>query len=348
MNSINILDCSDYHLNVDHYLSNSKIVFISRRTDNSGTWGLYSMDVDGSNQKCLIEKSVICAYPSCSSNGLMIAFVHYNDQNDYELYVIDIDGGVSNLLATACRYLGQPSWAPDDSRIVFTINRTCNSDTNDIHIINSDGSNHEILTHIGDNSYPVWSPDGSLIAFSSNRDGFTGIYLMKPDGSELKLLTEQNASFTCPRWSPDGQYLVYVSCEFEGSQIFTVDIDGKNQKQLTTTVSPVWYDKGFPRDGNESPVWSPDGNKLAYISWQNGNPDIYVMNSDGSNKRQITHSDKRDEMPCWSPLGDYIVFSSRRNIELDFDIFIMNSNGCNQEPLSNYRREDTNPVWTIR
>lgn len=346
--SMNNIDCSDYHLDVSHYLNNSKIVFISRRTDNSGAWGLYSMDVDGSNQKCLIDKSVICAYPSCSSNGLMIAFVHYNDQNNYELYVIDIDGGVSNLLTTACRYLGQPSWSPDDSRIVFTVNRTCSSDTNDIHIINIDGSNHEILTHTGDNSCPVWSPDGSLIAFSSNRDGFTGIYLMKPDGSELKLLTEKNASFTCPRWSPDGQHFVYVSREFEGSQIFTADIDGENQKQLTNTVSPVWYDKGFPRDGNDSPTWSPDGNKLAYISWQNGNPDIYIMNSNGSNKRQITYSDKRDEKPCWSPLGDYIIFSSRRNMELDFDIFIMNSNGCNQEPLSNYHREDTYPVWAIR
>ena len=348
INSYSSIDCSDYHLNLDHYLSNSKIIFISRRIDNSGAWGLYSMKVDGSNQKCLTEKKVTCAYPSCSSNGLMIAFIHYNDNNDYELYAIDIDDGVSHLLATACRYLGQPSWSPDDSRIAFTISRTCSSDTTDIHIINSDGSNHEILTHTGDNSCPAWSPDGNLIAFSSNRDGFRGIYLIKPDRSGLKLLTEKNSSFSCPKWSPDSQHLVYVSYDFEGSQIFAIDIDGKNQKQLTNNVSPVWYDTGFPRDGNDSPVWSPDGSQIAYVSWQNGNPDIYIMNSDGSYQRQITFSDKRDEMPCWSPFGDYIVFSSRRNMELDFDIFIMNSNGCNQEPLSNYYREDAHPLWIIQ
>lgn len=348
INSANKIDCSDSHIDVDHYLGNSKIVYISRRTDDSAAWGLYSMDVDGTNQKCLTEKSVICTYPSCSSNGLMIAFVHYNDNNDYELYTIDINGGVSNLLATACRYLGQPSWSPDDSRIIFTANRTCSSDITDIHIINIDGSNHKILTHTGGNSSASWSPDGNLIAFSSNRDGFRGIYLMKPDGSELKLLTEKNSSFTYPRWSPDGQYLAYVSCEFEGSQIFTIDIDGGNQKQLTNTVNPNWYDQGFSREGNDSPVWSPDGSKIAYVSWQNGNPDIYIMNLDGSNKRQITYSDERDEMPWWSPLGDYIIFSSRSNMELDFDIFIVNSNGCNQEPLSNYYREDTHPVWAIQ
>jgi TolB protein len=348
INSIDSIDCSDYQLSLDHYLSNSKIIFISRRTDNSAAWGLYSMNVDGSNQKCLIEKSVSCAYPSRSSNGLMIAFIHYNDNHDYELNIVNIDGGVSKLLATSNRYLGQPSWSPDDSKIVFTGNRNFSSDTTDIHKINIDGSNHAILTHTGDNSCPAWSPDGNLIAFSSSRDGFRGIYLMKPDGSGLELLTGKTSSFTSPQWSPDGQHLVYVSCDFEGSQIFTIDVDGKNQKQLTNTVSPVWYDPGFPRDGNDSPVWSPDGSKLAYRSWQNGNPDIYIMNSDGSLKRQITYSDKRDEMPCWSPLGDFIIFTSRRNMELDFDVFIMNSNGCNQEPLSNYRREDSHPVWTIR
>ncbi|MBN2031421.1 PD40 domain-containing protein [bacterium] len=306
------------------------------------------MNVDGGNQRCLTEKSVRCVYPVCSPNGSMIAFIHYNDNHDYELHTVDINGGVSNLLATACRYLGQPSWSPDDSRIAFRMNRTDSSDTADIHIINSNGSHHEILTHRGNNSCPAWSPDGNLIAFSSNRDGFSGIYLMKPDGSELKLLTGKNASFSCPRWSPDGQRLAYVSCDFEGSQIFTMGIDGKNQRQLTNTVCPGWWDTGFSREGNDSPVWSPDGSQIAYVSWQNDNPDIYIMNSDGSNQRQLTYSDMRDEHPCWSPFGDYIVFTSRRYMELDFDIFIMNSNGCNQKPLSNYRREDTCPLWTMR
>ncbi len=348
LNSIFDTDCSNYCLDFDHYRYNSKIVFISRRSGHSGEWRLYSMNVDGSDQKCLSEKRVKCAYPAFSSNGLMIVFIHYNENHDFELHSVSIDGGTSQLLVTECRNLGYPSWSHDDSRIVFTMNRTDSSDISDIHIINSDGSHHETLTHRGNNSYPAWSPDGNLIAFSSNRDGFRGIYLMKPDGSELRLLTGKNGSFSCPQWSPDGQRLVYVSCSYEGSQIFTMGIDGKNQRQLTNTVCPGWWDTGFSREGNDSPVWSPDGSQIAYVSWQNDNPDIYIMNSDGSNQRQLTYSDMRDEHPCWSPFGDYIVFTSRRYMELDFDIFVMNSNGCNQKPLSNCRGSDTCPLWTMR
>ena len=71
------------------------------------------------------------------------------------------------------------------------------------------------------------------------------------------------------------------------------------------------------------------------------------MNSDGSNKIQLTYSNMRDENPDWSPLGDYIIFTSRRDMKLDYDIFIMNSNGCNQKPLTNYEREDTFPLWIV-
>ncbi len=345
--SMNSIECSDSQINLTHYLNNSKIIFISRRTENSAAWGLYSMNVDGSNQKCLTGKSVRCTYPSCSSDGKIIAFVHYNDNHEYELYTVNIEGGIPELLATGTRFLGQPLWSPDDSKIVFTVNRSGSFDTTDIHKINTDGTNHKILTHTGNNSCPALSPDGNLIAFSSSREGFSGIYLMNSDGSGLKLLTNKNSSFSCPQWSPDGQQLVYVSVDFEGSQIFTMDIYDRTDKQLTNTVNPVWNDRGYPREGNNTPVWSPDGSKLAYVSWQNGNPDIYTMNSDGSNKIQLTDSNMRDENPDWSPLGDYIIFISRRDMKLDYDIFIMNSNGCNQKPLSNYEREDAFPLWIV-
>jgi TolB protein len=339
--------CSDIQIDLSQYINNSKILFISRRVENSGVWGLYSMNVDGSDQQILTDKSVRCTYPSISSDGKIIAFVHYSDNNDYELYVLGMEGGVPQLLATGTRYLGHPSWSPDDSKIIFTVNRSDASDTTDIHIIYTDGTNKKWLTYTGDNSCPAWSPDGNLIAFSSYRNGFRGIYLMNSDGSGLTLLTKKESSYTHPQWSPDGQQLVYVSMDFEGSQIFTMDINNRNDKQLTNTVNPEWIDRGFPRDGNNTPKWSPDGSKLAYVSWQNGNPDLYSMNPDGSNKIQLTDSNMRDEQPYWSPVGDYIIFTSKRDMNLNSDIFIMNSNGCNQQPLSNYEREDAFPIWVV-
>ena len=346
-NSMITNEDSDTRIDLSSHINNSKIIFISRRIENSGVWGLYSMKVDGSDQKILTDKSVRCAYPSVSSDGKTVAFVHYNDVNDYELYVLDIEDGLPQLVATGTRYLGQLSWSPYDLNIVYTVNRSDASDTTDIHIISKDGINHRILTSTGDNSCPAWSPDGALIAFSSYRNGFSGIYLMNTDGTDKTLLTKKQFSYTHPQWSPDGQRLTYISVGFEGSQIFTIDISSKNDKQLTNSVNLEWYDTGFPRDGNNTPKWSPDGNKIAYVSWQNGNPDIYSMNSDGSNKIQLTDSNMRDEKPEWSPFGEFIIFTSRRDMKLDYDIYIMNSNGRNSLSLSNYEREDSFPIWIV-
>ena len=61
------------------------------------------------------------------------------------------------------------------------------------------------------------------------------------------------------------------------------------------------------------PVWSPDGKQIAFTSNRNGNYDIYVMNSDGSNVRQITRNKERDDYPAWHPNGKQILYVSERN-----------------------------------
>ncbi len=80
---------------------------------------------------------------------------------------------------------------------------------------------------------------------------------------------------------------------------------------------------------NDKPVWSPDGTKIAFESYRDGQAEIYVMNADGSNPTRLTVSPDFDGMPTWSPDGQLIAFSSRRTG--GYRIYTMDSaTGANQ------------------
>ena len=70
---------------------------------------------------------------------------------------------------------------------------------------------------------------------------------MNIDGSNKHLLTPQNKSFGDPKVSPSGNMISITSNDWNGSQIFVMNSDGSNLKQMTFTVSSLYFDTGFPR-----------------------------------------------------------------------------------------------------
>ena len=76
-----------------------------------------------------------------------------------------------------------------------------------------------------------------------------------------------------------------------------------------------------------TPAWSPDGRRIAFTSERDGNPEIYVMNADGSGVTRLTYNDARDldSFPAWSPDGRRIAFHSNR--DGNFEIYVMNASG---------------------
>src|SRR5437868_1722235 len=73
--------------------------------------------------------------------------------------------------------------------------------------------------------------------------------------------------------------------------------------------------------------YSPDGTKIAFSSNADGNPEIYVMNADGSGIKQLTDNSAIDWNPSWSPDGKKIAFTSGR--DGDFDVYVMDADGSN-------------------
>ena len=127
--------------------------------------------------------------------------------------------------------------------------------------------------------------------------------------------------------------MVFQSNRDGNAEIYTMDSDGSNQTRLT-----------FNEVSDTDPVWSPDGQQIAFTVTHAGNDEIYLMNADGTNQRNLTRHPERDRYPDWSPDGLRIVFSSGRNGP-PLTLFVMDSDGSNVEQI--IRGEFAkNPKWS--
>jgi hypothetical protein len=93
------------------------------------------------------------------------------------------------------------------------------------------------------------------------------------------------------------------------------------------------------------PTWSPNGMKIAFVSYRDGNSEIYTMNADGSGQTNITNNGADDRDPNWSPDGQRIVFASNRDGD-PFEIYTMNANGTGVTRLTNNTGLDREPAWS--
>src|SRR5882672_4164336 len=137
-----------------------------------------------------------------------IAFASDRDGN-FEIYLMDTDGGGQIRLTENPGEDYSPAWSPDGSRLAFVSTRDGNAE---IYVMNADGTGQTRLTSntAGDLS-PVWKPDGSQIAFVTNRDGNDEIYSMNADGSSPANLTRNPADDSSFSYSPNSPLIVFSS-----------------------------------------------------------------------------------------------------------------------------------------
>jgi TolB protein len=222
------------------------------------------------------------------------------------------------------------------------------------------------------------TPQNGMIAFVSNRAGNNDIYVINPDRTGLKLLTDDSSSDSFPSWSPDGQYIVFTSDMRGGQKLFIMNKFGALVRQLTSgegedygakwspdgeTIvfssnrSGAWKIYTISRFGGEvvdilknkdlkfsyNPAWSPDGKQIAFEAQSNdGNRDIYIMNVNGNNVQRITTDEGLDQKPSWMPDGKKIVFTSNRYGYPD--IFTINLDGTGVTPLTSHDVLDNDPA----
>ncbi len=157
----------------------TQIVFASNRNGNYGTYDLYVMNSDGSNQRRIYtDDAGMSVSPAWSPDGASIIFA--NDKEDgatgnFEIFKIRFDqAGTAERLTFRRRSDGQPAVSPDGKRIVFFSDFDGNSE---IYLMNSDGTGLLRLTrNLANDVTPRFSDDGTRVIFSSNRAGKSALY----------------------------------------------------------------------------------------------------------------------------------------------------------------------------
>ena len=174
-------------------------------------------------------------------------------------------------------------------------------------------------------------------------DRFKGehIAVMRPDGTLIQALTGRDyyrIASTRESYSPDRRYRALVAPDANGIlQIWIQDQETNTRRPITSIARGIAYD----------PVWSPDGNKIAYVSREAGNDEIYVYDLGTETNTQLTRGGNAfvyKQRPTWSPDSSQIAFKANDGT-LNFQIWIMNADGTNVRNVSNSTSNDLDPIW---
>ena len=146
---------------------------------------------------------------------------------------------------------------------------------------------------------PVPTPElEGKIVFASNRHGNYDIYVVDPNGSDLKRLTEEPADDRHPVWSPDGSKIAFESQRDGNWELYVMDSDGSNVFRLISNLRDDQY-----------PAWSPDGTEIAFESNRDGHREIYSMFPNGQRQMNVSRSPEDEIRPEWSPDGAKLAFN---------------------------------------
>lgn len=231
--------------------------------------------------------------------------------------------------------------------------RTCDQQ----YVMRSDGSDVKRVSNgLGKTTCGWFLPGGNSLFFASSHahdstcpprpdpsQGYVwpldrfDIYSVDRDGNNLKRLTANDVYTAEGVLSPDGARIVYTSLKDGDLEIYTMNVDGTDDKRLTFTPG---YDGG--------PWWSPDGTKIVYRAHHPADSaqladhqkllaqgmvrpsrvELFVMNADGTDQRQVTELGGANFGPSWSPDGSKIVFSSNHLTPRggNFDLFLVDAN----------------------
>jgi Tol biopolymer transport system component len=225
--------------------------------------------------------------PSISPDGRFVVFLSEKDLFSVDLFLADAQSGEilrklssanSDPHIEALRYIDSSgTWSPDGRFFAFVVTADGNNRMVVIDVDNGDQERIIDFPGIGAVNNPAWSPDGRWLAFSGSVGGITDLYLYDLESDQISQLTNDKFADLQPAWSPDGRTLAFASdrgpetsfekLTYSRFQIAFIDVASKEVQPL-----PL-----FGNVKHMNPQYSPDGEKLYFISDQDGFSDIYAV-----------------------------------------------------------------------
>jgi Tol biopolymer transport system component len=217
--------------------------------------------------------------------------------------------------------------SPDRKTVAFI--RSTTNGVSELYVSALEGGNPRRLTTdgswIGDF---MWAADGKRIIFQSNRGGALSdrLWRVSVDGGNI----EPETAYThLGALSPDGQRIAYQICTSSAPiSIWRAGLSGPGGREVArrqAVVSAIY---------DSQPQLSPDGTKLAFVSFRSGNIEIWRSDPDGSNPFQLTSfGGENTGTPRWSPDGKWIVFDRRPGAQSR--IYLLDVEGRNLHAFTN-------------
>jgi TolB protein len=261
--------------------------------------------------------------PSVSPDGSRIAFLSDRD-GATDLYVINADGSGEARLTRTPEPESQHDWSADGTEIRFTVFA---NDESRLYSIAPNGKGQKLLGTVPGRAMRL-APDGKSVLYWTGSWTAMRLFASRLDGSGARQLTDGSGVIWGSRWSPDGKRIAFADKDAQGVlQIFVMNADGSGRRRVTRfdepgqqAQMPAWSPDGsqlavqsgvrgqpahiwivdaatgaarklaahVEHYDDEVPAWFPDGKRLACQSTRTGRMEIWVMNADGSEARQLT------------------------------------------------------------
>jgi TolB protein len=281
---------------------NSKLTFVGR-TSASAAKQVFISDFDGSNAVAITRGNFPHLSPSFSADGKYVTYTSYEAGNP-DLYIYDVASGTSRKLSGQKGINSGGNFATSGKVVAFT--GSVNGDADIYTVLPGGGARKLFITGSGLDVDPSFSPDGSKIAFVSGRFGNPHIFVAslnwasptEPRVTGDKRLTYAGWYNATPAWTPEGDRIAFAGYdkEIDRFDLFMMNPDGTKLERLTLRTGD-----------NERPWFSPNGQNLVFMSNRTNGQNVksvhqlFMMNRDGSNQRQLITGLYEAQTPCWGP-----------------------------------------------
>jgi TolB protein len=258
-----------------------RIAYTSVACDGKSGFDVYVMNADGSNRTKLNKErfdGTTWSVPPISPDGQKILLVSGDYNNPGDLIVSDVDNTTKDRLARGLKSedLFTDRWSFDGTQVLY------------MAVDNQSG-------------------EDSCRGLMCNRD----IYAVDVNGKSTINLTDNPLPNVSSSWSPDGQRIAFtrVSGDYATkiiAEIFVINTDGTGLTRISRYEQP----KSGKTSVDAVPIWSPDGQHIAFLRQTNEDSALFVMNADGSNQTQLPIHDQVTGLQwSWSPDAQWILMS---------------------------------------